>query len=173
MVLLLSVPGPIAAQKIQLAYAGNNLWNPGLRVGTSVPLNHNGLWFWTGDFGGYLDPHSHRGAYLQAGIQKRVGGREKWRHYLTIQPLGLYRSWLSETWLVYSNGQVARVRGAGNWAYAPAAAWHLSRQTKSPQIRCFAGIRGMLLVPYNTHVLPLLMIEAGVDITRRARPRQP
>ncbi|MEO0895632.1 MAG: hypothetical protein AAFY71_04510 [Bacteroidota bacterium] len=163
---------PLSAQNrmLELTYSGNNLWNPGFRLAivqdwkeekTSTLLGKERSTSWSKMItaGLYHDVESHTGFYIQAGALYRNVGEKGWFFDAELSPLGLYRSFLTETWAVDDNGNVSQVRLPGRTYLAPAAALHLGKAGKR---EWFVGGRVMTLLPYNTYILPLLMIELGV-----------
>ena len=153
---------PLQAQTWSLAYAGNNAWNPGLQIGAELPMQGNDRWTWSATLGGFRDPGAFTGTYGMLGANYHRITRRNWQQEAGVSPLGMFRSWLPDTYVVNDQGDIRLRQGAGRWYYAPSAHVRLGRPTKNEHLSWYAGLRGFLLMPYNTAVMPLLMVEVGV-----------
>lgn len=165
---------------VSIGYSGNNLWNPGASVGAGIEWKSREKTgssrvavsyhlFLSGKVGFYVDPSSHMGLYNQYGWTLLKAKKEsRWTHGVFVQPAGIYRSFLAETYEVDPGGEVRRITLPGRTYFAPAMGYQLGR--KSLQYNdggWFAGISCMLMVPYNTYVMPLLNVELGWTIASK------
>lgn len=162
-----------------LGYAGNNLWNPGVKAGAEFFIfsfpGRSGksgellreLYLVSG-IGAYLDPGSHAALYNQYGATFRRTGRKGWSHSFELRPLGIYRSFLAETWRVEEGAAPEKVILPGRTYYAPGIGYHLGRNSlKNQDQALFAGCSMTVLVPYNTYVMPIFTIELGWRFSSR------
>ncbi len=154
----------LSGQHISVGYAGNNLWNPGIQVGASLPLTSVSPWHWTGQLGGFWDPDSYLGMYAQVGIGYDISVSEVTNIQLDVMPVGIFRSFLPETFSVNDLGEVSQVRLPGTFYFAPSLGARWCRMLRLMEGEWFLGLQGMLLTPYNTYALPLLQVEAGVRV---------
>lgn len=167
--LLLSIPlfaqAPLFLQSLQpnLSYYGNNLWNPGLKVGLEKAISPDNSWLLISDLGFYRDPGTQLGLFHSYGIVKRKTGAKGFHVQLGLSPLSVYRSFLSETYEVSGNGVVEQVRLPGRTYVAPVIHGGIgSRWEKKPIEGWFMNLHGMILMPYNTFILPLINVEVGL-----------
>lgn len=154
----------LPAQQISVGYAGNNLWNPGAQIGVSHPINPASRWHWSSQLGGFWDPDSYVGIYVHAGIGYEITVSEVTTIQLDIMPLGCFRSILPETYSVNDLGEVYQVTLPGTFYFAPSLRGRWVRMLRLMEGEWFLGLQGMLLTPYNTYSLPLLQVEAGVQL---------
>jgi hypothetical protein len=162
----------------EVAYQGNNLWNPGLNLGLDYKWRENTRSNLRGksrpqefsfgtDLGFYHDPQSHSALFVQAGIQYRRYISPVWHWSTGFSPLGLYRSLLPETFEVNPLGMIETVKLPGRWYYAPDFSLGLERQRRQKSSQTwFTRLHVMLLMPYNTAVMPLLFVEVGWRLGR-------
>lgn len=166
---LLWLPTALSAQsnRKQLAYAGNNLWNPGLSLSLEQRLGwkagESAQWYRFAEMGGYHDPRSHTAVYGLLGVHLEKSRKRTTFWGVQLAPLGLYRSFYPSTYAVTQGGEVEQVSLAGRWYLAPSAQGEFGKYLMETREKSwFLGIQGMLLLPYNTYVLPLLFIKTGV-----------
>lgn len=156
-----------------LAYAGNNLWNPGMEFGAGFLLHtfpeHSSRnrplsreLFFSSGIGMYLDPGSHAAIYSQYGGVFRSTGPKGWNHSFEILPAGIYRSFLPETWAVGEGGSPEKVFLPGRTYFAPGIGYQVGHAFSEKHDReWFAGCSMTLLMPFNTYVMPVLTIDIG------------
>lgn len=150
-----------------IAYYGNNLWNPGIRLGLEKPWPNHSKWQISSDLGVYLDPGSHAGLFHSYGLHFRHTG-VKGRHWqLGMSPLAYYRSFLPNTYTLTSEGTIGQIRLAGRSYFAPTASLRFGAQWEKISFAeaCFIGLHLMTLMPYNTYIMPLFNIELGIRLT--------
>lgn len=155
---------PLGAQTLSVGYAGNNGWNPGVQVGVKLLEEYSPPAFFTCQMGAYWDPDSHVGVYLHAGIGYAMQLSEVSVLEWGVMPVGLYRSWLPQTFEVNDAGEVSVVSLPGNWYFSPSVSVRWARILRLMEGEWYIGIKGMALTPYNTSFLPLLLLEAGVNV---------
>ncbi|MEM7367479.1 MAG: hypothetical protein AAF587_02690 [Bacteroidota bacterium] len=156
---------PVFLQSLHphLSYYGNNLWNPGLKVGLEKAISQDKTWVLNSDLGFFHDPGTQLGLFHSYGILKRRTGSKGFHAQLGISPLSVYRSFLSETYEVSSSGAVERVRLPGRTYLAPVLTGGIGSRWQKPPIEAwFLNLHGMILMPYNTFILPLLNVEVGL-----------
>lgn len=157
-----------------VSYFGNNLWNPGLKLGVEHAWKMPVLKAWNvaGNIGIYFDPGSHAGLFSNAGISYRrtsVKGRSS---LIALNPAGIYRSFLAETYSYDNQGGVNRVTLPGNLYYAPAFSFGIGKFTdRSSHSGWFTQVTVITLVPYNHWIMPLINLEAGIIFGKRGGAR--
>lgn len=156
--------GQLSAQNYSFGYSGNNLWNPGIQIGADLPLQKTPSWHWTAQFGGFWDPDSYVGMYAQVGIGYGLSVSEVTNIQLDVMPVGVFRSFLPQTFSVNDLGEVSQVTLPGTVYLAPAIRGRWYRMLRLMEGEWFVGLHGMLLTPYNSYSLPLLQVEAGVRV---------
>lgn len=211
---------PDSPYRYSVAYFGNNLWNPGLklgmevawkvktslvkpeaetilhsisdervegppsRTGTDMPASMNdGVladhvqsrkyyikkeWVPGANIGFYLDPGSHAGLFTNAGIGYRRTNEKGRTRYAALNPAGIYRSFLTETYAYDEQGTIERVALPGNFYYAPAFSLGIGKFT-NPNLQSgwFTHLTVITLAPYNHWVMPLINLEAGIIFGKR------
>jgi hypothetical protein len=156
---------------IFVSYSGNNAWNPGISAGIEYPFNNPGRAGEVTDrktnlyarsvTGLYIDPGSHGGLYSNLGLEIRMHRSKSGAFSVFAHPIGVYRSFLTETY-AFENDQVRRVPLAGNVYYAPYAGVGYSKEIlKHPGDTWFFNFGVMTLLPYNTYLMPLMMVDIG------------
>jgi hypothetical protein len=160
-------------------YAGNNLWNPGAEFGAGFLLYtfpvHSGKsrilereLFLLSSIGMYLDPGSHAAVYNQYGGSFRRTGSGGWVHSLEVFPVGIYRSFLAETWAVGEGTSPGKVFLPGRTYFAPGIGYQVGRFYSEERDRgWFTGFSMTLLMPYNTYVMPVFTIDLGWRFSSR------
>lgn len=156
-----------------VSYAGNNAWNPGASFDSGFLLNSNQktrkngrtvlrqIYFLT-RYGLYLDPGSHAAFYGQYGFSYRRTGPEGWFRSLEVLPVGSYRSFLPETWVVEEGEPPRRLALPGRTYFSPGINYHFGKHVPGDQEKgWFAGCGVTLLIPYNTYVMPVFTVEMG------------
>jgi hypothetical protein len=162
----------------EFGYHGNNLWNPGIKAGaglvwrkkTTTTKKVKKRYHQTtlnGNIGFYLDPGSHVGTFLEAGLTYRKFHPNDWFLSLGINPLGVYRSFLPETYEVDLNGNTVKKTLPGRTCFSPSGSIGFGKLRKDSPNGWFVKTNLMFLIPYNTYILPLLNIEAGYAIKLR------
>jgi hypothetical protein len=184
----LSSPLPAA---LNISYHGNNLWNPGLNIGLEqsralkqkVNRKQRTLiieTYFNADLGIFRDYSRQTPLFSHLGINKRRYRKDKggFHYQFGFSPLGVYRSFLPETWEYTANGTVEKVTFPGRWYYAPVMSFGMGKfHQGKPGTGWFVEINITTLMPYNTYIMPLLNIKAGYRIPMkkqilktRARP---
>jgi hypothetical protein len=157
-----------------VSYFGNNLWNPGLKLGVEHAWKRPVLKAWNvaGNIGMYLDPGSHAGLFSNAGISYRSTSAKGRNRLIALNPAGIYRSFLAETYSYDSQGGVTRVMLPGTLYYAPAFSLGIGKFTDpSSQSGWFTQVTVITLLPYNHWIMPLINLEAGIIIGKRGGTR--
>lgn len=159
----------LTAQTVDLGYAGNNLWNPGISAGYHKPFASVSI-SWAAKSIAYWDPDSHGAVSGMIGLRwnKKRNDISGWS--LGLFPLGIYRSFLPETWEVDGAGNLTRIRGAGNLYLNPSADLRFERSVYGKNGSWYVGMSGSLLMGYNTYLLPLMFIEAGITLPTQTQP---
>lgn len=178
------MPGHLVAQgfphplSLHAAYSGNNVWNPGLEIGIDrqrvlMDKSRNDhdfsveKWF-TGDLGFYVDPGSHSAAFLNVGLNRRKYKESMFYTHAGIDPIGIYRSILPETYEVTADGSVIKVGFPGNWYYAPTASWGFGKYyNRTSGSGWYTTFELMALLPYNTSIQFLLNLKLGYRLPMR------
>jgi len=156
-----------------ISYSGNNLWNPGVKGAVYLVLKERsqstnsslqpGRLLLSNYFGFYHDPGSHSALYYTYGAEYKFPSEGNQLRSVYIHPAGIYRSFLPETYEVNATGTIERVSLPGRFYYSPAAGFRFGRTFTDKRIRGWqAGVTIVLLIPYNTYVMPLINIEAGI-----------
>lgn len=159
----------LTAQKIDLGYTGNNLWNPGITAGYHKPFA-SGVLSWALKGQTYWDPGSHGAVSGMIGLRwnKKRNDISGWN--VGLFPLGVYRSFLPETWEVDGVGNLTRIRGAGNVYLNPSVDLRFERSVYEKNSSWYLGISGSLLLGYNTYLLPLFFVEASLTLPTQSQP---
>jgi hypothetical protein len=191
---LLSLYFPVQAQttandspnRYSVAYFGNNLWNPGLKLGMEYTrkvkayLDGPGAeeifpkreWVPGANIGFYLDPGSHAGLFTNAGISYRRTNAKGSTRFVSLHPAGIYRSFLAETYRYNDQGDVERVPLPGNFYFAPAFSLGIGKLTgPALQSGWFTRLTVITLVPYNHWIMPMINLEAGIMLGKRGGAR--
>lgn len=163
---------------LNISYHGNNLWNPGLNVGVEQPwlrskkLNRREKpltleTYFNADLGFFTDYSRQTPVFAHLGINKRRYREDKggFHFQFGFSPVGIYRSFLPETWEYTANGTVEKVFLPGRWYYAPVVSIGMGKLHKGqPGTGWFAEMNITTLMPYNTYIMPLLNIKVGYRI---------
>jgi len=154
-----------------IAYSGNNIWNPGAdfaynrilgrKDNPSAGKSNSLEMLWRANTGFYLDPGSHGALYGNAGFGfRKPGGRVVFT--FDLSPAGIYRSFLTETYLVRVD-EVGKVFLPGNFFYSPGAGFDIGRKLAGTHhSEIFGRIQVITLIPYNTYLMPLIHIQIGL-----------
>jgi hypothetical protein len=178
--------GSDSPYRYSVAYFGNNLWNPGLKAGVEYTwkvktnVDNPGVeaifpkkeWVPAANIGLYLDPGSHAGLFTNAGIgYRRTNDKGNYR-FVSLQPAGMYRSFLTETYRYNEQDGVERVPLPGNLYFAPAFSLGIGKFTNPAlQSGWFTQFTVITLVPYNHWIMPLINLEAGIILGKRGGAR--
>ncbi|MCC5931368.1 MAG: hypothetical protein JJU28_19120 [Cyclobacteriaceae bacterium] len=163
---------------LNLSYHGNNLWNPGLNVGVEQPwlvtskLNRKEKpltleTYLNADLGFFTDYSRQTPVFTHFGINKRRYRDDKggFHYQFGFSPVGIYRSFLPETWEYTVNGTVEKVFLPGRWYFAPVLSFGMGKLRQGqPGTGWFLEMNITTLMPYNTYIMPLLNIKAGYRI---------
>jgi len=168
----------IPKSTINFSYHGNNLWNPGLNAGVEQPWSviqkasrrQKPLTietYFNADLGFFRDYSRQTPFFTHLGINKRRYREDKsgFHYQFGFSPVGIYRSFLPETWEYTVNGTVEKVFLPGRWYYAPVVSLGMGKLHQSqPGTGWFVEMNITTLMPYNTYIMPLLNIKAGYRI---------
>jgi hypothetical protein len=139
----------LQGQELSVGYLGNNLWNPGLNLSVDKKINNLNH---TIDLAVFNDPGSHTAAFVLYGLQKV---KPKWS--FSAYPIGLYRSFLPNTYKIDASGQISEPSNiAGNFYFSPAISVkrrHIKRFYTKAQV--------LILMPYNTFIMPVFNVGIG------------
>jgi hypothetical protein len=163
---------------LNLSYHGNNLWNPGLNAGIEQPWSVSQKAdrksrpvilekYFNADLGFFRDYSRQTPFFSHLGINRRRYREDKggFHFQFGFSPVGIYRSFLPETWEYKTDGTVEKVFLPGRWYYAPVVSMGLGRfHNNKPGTGWFVEMNITTLIPYNTYVMPLLNIKAGFRI---------
>jgi hypothetical protein len=183
-VLILS-PLVLSAQKpadevkrldLSVAYYGNNVWNPGVKTGVEyiwkewlkekekhgkTGTKANRLIF-NGDAGLYWDPMNYTALFLYSGLRYRHINPKGFHYYFGASPAAVYRSFLTETYEVSSQGEVSSVSCPGRAYYAPTLMFGIGMEHPELQRKgWFISLDLMFLTHYNANFVPLLNFAYG------------
>lgn len=160
----------------KLSYYGNNLWNPGFSVGLEYPNSTKEITDRKGreqllrnaislDLAFYADPGSHAAILLHSGLNLKRIRENKLDLSLGFSPLGIYRSFLPETYNISDEGAITRVILPGRSYYAPTFSFGIGNQLpRIPLEAWFIELELTSLVPYNTYAMVLLNVKLGVKL---------
>ncbi|MFK7921079.1 MAG: hypothetical protein AB8H47_03940 [Bacteroidia bacterium] len=155
-----------ATKEWDLAYAGNNLWNPGLQVGYlkhGLSLQQKPL-IYQARLGFYLDPQSQFNLFSFAGLQYRASMGQKNHFDIRLSPLGVFRSFYPEGYRVLDNGATEKIFLPGRWYYAPECSITFGFKLKNEKIKqVYLGPQLIFLLPYNSRALPILNFQVGLN----------
>jgi hypothetical protein len=178
--------GSDSPYRYSVAYFGNNLWNPGLKVGVEYPWKEianvvkqevednfpKKEWVPAANIGLYLDPGSHAGLFTNAGIGYRRTNAKGSARFASLHPAGIYRSFLTETYRYSEQDGVERVPLPGNFYFAPAFSLGIGKFTNPAlQSGWFTQLTLITLVPFNHWIMPLINLEAGIMLGKRGGAR--
>jgi hypothetical protein len=156
-----------------VAYFGNNLWNEGLNLGIeklrddSTKTTKRGKTrqiqkSYAANIGFYNDTKSHLGLFVGAGWSKRKIFQNRFNFTTTAQPIGLYRSFLPETYKVKDNGEVKKVFLPGRFYLAPSVSAGIGRMGRwNEDNGWYTRVNVMTLFPYSRAIVPLINVEFG------------
>ena len=163
--------------RYSVSYFGNNIWNEGLNFGLdkirySYPkTNKKGKEKTITkshliNIGFFNDSNSHLGAFAVAGWGSKIVFKNRFNLTSAVQPFGLFRSFLPETYKVKSNGEINKVFLPGRLYLCPSISAGFGRiGKKNPDNGWFTKLNMMVLLPYNKAILPLLNVEFGYHFT--------
>ena len=177
---LLAMPSVSHAQVSELGahYFGNNVWNKGLSLSANklkstdsvnclfhkrqkwIEKNHQLT------LGFYNDQDAYSALFVNVGFYKKRHRTKRWIYLTELKPIGLYRSFLPNTYEINEAGNVSKVTLPGRLYYAPSASLGLGRYTKKhPKNYWHADANMMVLLPYNTYVMPLVNLQIGYNFS--------
>ncbi|MEZ5072697.1 MAG: hypothetical protein R2751_17490 [Bacteroidales bacterium] len=155
-------------------YFGNNLWNPGLDAGLEYTFRREEhvtrkgreqirQRFYNLDAGFSMDPGSHTGVFLHAGLNRRTDRDGKLHVQFGGSPLGIYRSFLPETYAYTAEEGVSRVRMPGRLYYAPVFRMGIGKPwPHAAESGWYLGADLTGLLPYNSSVMMLINLRMGL-----------
>lgn len=143
------------AQELSIGYLGNNLWNPGISIEYDLSV---GELTHSAELSFFSDPGSHKAAFLLYGIKLQV---KKWD--FDLEPLGIYRSFLSNTYTVDDAGNISKPSNLkGNFYYSPSLSIKRKIGTSA-----YLKTQFLFLFPYNYYVLPVVNFGLGYRFTSK------
>jgi hypothetical protein len=161
---------------LSIAYYGNNVWNPGMKTGMeyiwkewlkikekheTTATKTNRLIF-HGDAGLYWDPMNYTALFLYSGLRFRHLNPKGFHYYFGASPAAVYRSFLTETYEVSSEGEVSGVSCPGRTYYAPTLTCGIGMEHPEMQKKgWFIGMDIMFLTHYNADFVPLMNYVFG------------
>ena len=163
----------LPAYSYSASYFGNNVWNEGLNFGIekhrySYPKSNNRekertiVKSHVLNVGFYNDSGSHLGMFAVAGWGTKKVFANRFNLQTNLQPIGIYRSFLSETYKVKNNGDIKKVILPGRYYLSPSISLGFGRVGKrNPKNGWYSRVNLMTLLPYNKAILPLLNVEFG------------
>ena len=163
-----------AKLSLGLSYYGNNAWNSGLNTSLEyLRLQEDDetqggkvlIWqrLFSGNLGFYHDPGSYTALFSQVGIIRRKIFPNGFYRTFGVSPLGIYRTMLPVTYEVDDNGEVREVVAPGRFYFAPDIYLGIGKRPAGKEgMSVFLNGHLTVLLPYNTHILPLLNLEFGI-----------
>ncbi len=160
-----------------MSYFGNNLWNEGFNFGIEKlryqypKENKRGkertiVKSYSVNIGFYNDTGSHLGAFVVGGWEFRKIFGNRFNLTAALQPFGIYRSFLPETYKVKDNGEIKKVLLPGRMFLSPSVSAGFGRMGRwNPDNGWYTRLNIMTLLPYNRALLPLMNIEFGYHFT--------
>ena len=159
-------------------YFGNNAWNSGLSISASQSRSADSIKRLIGtdkkwveksyqvSGGFYNDRNAYSAVFANAGFYRRRIRRNGWLNITELKPLGVYRSFLPETFRVNDRGEVSAVQLPGRFYYSPSASIGMGKYSKKrPKNYWHVDANLMLLLPYNTYVMPLVNLQVGYNFS--------
>ncbi|MBR9860047.1 hypothetical protein GYB22_04745 [bacterium] len=163
----------------KVSYYGNNLINPGVRVGSEQRVftihkhrfnKRKNLstkmvqkqFYLNGNAGMFIDPNSHWALTTNLGLHFRHLSPMGHQFILGADPLGFYKSFLPKTYAL-DDGEIRRKMMAGNMYYAPGFSIGYGKFKEfNKNTGWFTQLNVHFLQDYNTgYAMPLIMIEFG------------
>lgn len=163
----------LASPTYRLSYFGNNLWNEGLNAGVEYPQlkitknNKKGKQRTitksrSANVNFYHDNGSHSALFITMGWSKRKVFPNRFNFTSSAEPIGLYRSFLPETYKVKDDGSIKKVFLPGRFYLAPSLSAGFGRVGKlRPENGWYARVNLTTLMPYNRSIMPLVNVEFG------------
>lgn len=170
----------VSRKNYKLAYYGNMIFNPGMCFGFEKTLTFKDYNFtktkkqnvitvlkrkeflFDANIGMFFDPNSYTAIFSNAGISYRKT-KIKSTKSIGLNPIGIYRSILKNTYEVSSNNEVSRLFLAGNTYFAPTINFEYGRLLKQKILKeSYLASDFMFLFGYNAQtIIPLINIEFG------------
>ncbi len=155
-----------------ISYFGNNLWNEGMRLGVESPKDQftktkkgkdlEILKSYSASLNGYRDNGAHTGVFITAGWSKKKLYPNRFNISSSLEPMGVYRSFLPETYKVDEDGEINKVFLPGRFYLASSASAGIGRvNKKKPDNGWHARVNVTALYPYSRAIVPLVNIELG------------
>jgi len=154
----------LGKSRTQLAYYGNNIWNPGIKAGMLFPFRNNSSdgFFLSSQAGIIFDPGSQVLLFSYHGLSYRRT-RETGRDIsFGLHPLGFARSFLPETY-EYLDGEIEQVKLPGRFYYGPELGIGTGKHLKKSQYRLYSRLSVLTLLPYNTGAMYFINLEIGLE----------
>lgn len=161
--------------KFRAGYFGNYYWNPGLTFGAEYLWKEKvrtkekkrrtkvitKQWLLNGTFGLSWDPRTELGVFTNYGILWRRTNTKGKQINVQLNPLGVYRAFLPETYEV-SGDDVDRVFLPGRNYFAPSISFGFGKSRKGKKLNGrYLNFTYMIRAPYNAGFLPSIAIEYG------------
>lgn len=156
-----------ATTEWDFAYAGNNLWNPGLQVGYFKHglSQHQNPIIYQARLGFYVDPQSQFNLFSFAGLQYRASLGQRNHFDIRLSPFGVFRSFYPEAYRVLEGGSAEKIFLPGRWYYAPECSFTFGFKLKNEKInQLYLGPQLIFLLPYDGRVLPILNFQIGLNL---------
>jgi hypothetical protein len=100
--------------------------------------------------------------FITAGWFRKKFLKNRWNLSTSLEPIGLYRSFLPETYEVDDNGEVSKVTLPGRFYLSPSASAGIGRLSKeNPDNGWFLRANINTLFPYNRVFMPLFNVDLG------------
>lgn len=149
--------------QFSLAYLGNNLWNPGLLAGHRHYLA-TGPWYLSSQAGAYWDPGAHTATFVHTGIGLHLRQTKPWSCRLALHPLGYYRAWLANVYVVATDGSIGRQALSSRGYFAADMMLGLEKSLAAGGALLFEA-HLQPLSPRHGHWLPLFHLAIGYTLS--------
>lgn len=161
-------------------YYGNNVYNPGLVVGADFVLwekekyrkklfnrkekiyRGKRQWIADADAGFFIDPRTFTGSFVTCGLLTKRSYRNLFNTHWGFSPLSFFHSAFPETYTIDESGKVKKAFLPGRNYYAPTFTWGIGKEIAKKKIDAwYLDLDMMILLPYNTLLMPLFSLEFG------------
>lgn len=163
--------------EFKVGYYGNLLWDNGLNLGAEYAwiekkkvrekkkgqktITHQLLFNGNLGYSTNFSNKTDNGLHTYYGLIWRRTSPKRWQVHVEINPLGYYRSFLSETFEV-KREEVSKIKLSGRGYYAPSIGFGIGKQRPGKtRSGWFLNFNYSLRTPYNAGVLPTYSIQYG------------
>ena len=182
-VLLLGTVGitPASAQfrgpsSVSVSYFGEYIGHAGIKVGAETPLlgrnrqrSRRSLVLADANAGGYYHRGNHTGLFVDSGVLYRFITRGGFK-LETRFGAGYHRSFVDgPVFSVEDNGDIRRVRGAGQNSLMISWNFGLGKEMRSSPLSWHIRPGFFVRTPYNSLFIPHFVVEAGVGYRLNSR----